>query len=247
MLFRSVKTDGAVIVSIYVNPTQFTPGEDLSKYPRQLRRDTQLCRAAGVDVLFVPADGEMFRQEPGREFSTWVVEEQLSKSMEGRSRPGHFRGVTTVVAKLFNIVGPDVAVFGAKDWQQAAVVGRMARDLNFPLKLIIAPTRREPDGLAMSSRNAYLKGDQRREAVILSRTLAAARHVLRSSTGAVDATRLKKVLTRLIEKQPDARVDYLEFFDPETLVSLGRVGRGAHMALAVFIGKTRLIDNGRLG
>jgi pantoate--beta-alanine ligase len=197
--------------------------------------------------LFVPVDREMFPREKGREFSTWVTEERLSQSMEGRSRPGHFRGVTTVVAKLFNMVGPDVAVFGAKDWQQAAVVRRMVRDLNFPVKLIIAPTRRESDGLAMSSRNAYLKGDQRRQAAILSRTLAAARHVVQASRRPVDGTRLKKVLTRLIEKQPDARVDYLEFFDPETLTALSRVGRGAHAALAVRVGKTRLIDNGRMG
>lgn len=238
---------GRVVVSLYVNPTQFGPQEDLSKYPRSLRRDTQLCRAAGVDVLFIPADREMFPRKSPAPFSTWVTEEALSRPMEGGSRPGHFRGVTTVVAKLFNIVGPDLAVFGAKDWQQAAVVRRMTRDLNFPVKVIIAPTRREADGLAMSSRNAYLKGPLRNQAIILSRALAGARHVIRSSGKSVDAKRLKNVLRRLVEHQPDARVDYIEFFDPETLAPLRKAGRGAHMAMAVFIGRTRLIDNGKLG
>ena len=237
---------GRVVVSLYVNPTQFGPREDLSKYPRDVPRDAKLCRAAGVDVLFVPEDREMFPGKPGPAFSTWVTEEQLSQPMEGRSRPGHFRGVTTVVAKLLHLVGADVAVFGAKDWQQAAVVRRMVRDLNFPVKLLIAPTRREGDGLAMSSRNAHLRGDLRRQAAILSRTIAGARHVVRASRRPVDAARLKNVLTRLIEQQPGARVDYLEFFDPDTLAPLGRVSRGAHLALAVFIGKTRLIDNGRM-
>lgn len=243
---RAVGRKGRVVVSIYVNPTQFGPREDLAKYPRDLRRDAALCRAEGVDVVFAPTDDEMYPREAGGEFSTWVAEEKLSQAMEGRSRPTHFRGVTTVVAKLFNIVRPDVAVFGAKDWQQAAVVRRMIRDLNFPLKLIVAPTLREPDGLAMSSRNAYLKGDLRRQAVILSRAIAGARRVVRESRRPVDAVRLKKVLTRLIEQQPDARVDYIEFFEPDTLVPLTRVRRGAHVALAVFVGKTRLIDNGSL-
>jgi pantoate--beta-alanine ligase len=243
---RAVGRKGRVVVSIFVNPTQFGPREDLAKYPRDLRRDAALCRAAGVDVLFVPADGEMYPREEGAEFSTWVTEEKLSQAMEGRSRPTHFRGVTTVVAKLFNIVRPDVAVFGAKDWQQAAIVRRMIRDLNFPLKLIVAPTRREADGLAMSSRNAYLNGDLRRQAVILSRAIVGARHVVRASRRPVDAVRLKKVLTRLIEQQPDARVDYIEFFEPDTLAPLARVTRGAHLGLAVFVGKTRLIDNGAL-
>src|SRR5688572_2594426 len=148
---------GIVVVSIFVNPTQFAPTEDLARYPRDLARDRQLCREAGTDVLFVPREKEMY---PGG-FSTYVVEEKLSRSMEGASRPTHFRGVTTVVLKLFNIVLPDVAVFGAKDFQQAAVVRRMVRDLDVPVKIVVAPTMRERDGLAMSSRNKYLEGGLR--------------------------------------------------------------------------------------
>src|SRR6185436_3744353 len=210
------------------------------------RRDSKLCRAAGVDVLFVPVDREMFPREKGSEFSTWVTEERLSQSMEGRARPGHFRGVATVVAKLFNIVGPDVAVFGAKDWQQAAVVRRMIRDLNFPIRLIVAPTHREPDGLAMSSRNVYLRGGERDIAVVLSRTIAAARHAVRSTTRPLAVKPFRKLLLRLLAEQSGARVDYLEFFDPDTLEPVDRVTRGSHLALAVRVGKTRLIDNGSL-
>jgi pantoate--beta-alanine ligase len=150
---QAVGKSGRVVVSIFVNPTQFGPREDFQNYPRDPARDRQLCRAAGVDVVFVPGDADMYPPDPADGFSTWVNEERLSREMEGASRPVHFRGVTTVVAKLFNIVLPDVAVFGAKDYQQAAIVQRMVRDLNFPVKLIVAPTCREADGLAMSSRN----------------------------------------------------------------------------------------------
>jgi len=243
---RAAGRGGRVVVSVFVNPAQFGPGEDFAKYPRDLRRDAARCRAAGVDVLFTPTAVQMYPNDPGATFSTWISEETLSQSMEGRSRPGHFRGVTTVVAKLFNIVAPDVAVFGAKDWQQAAIVRRMVRDLNFPLRIIVAPTRREPDGLAMSSRNQYLTGDLRRQAVVMIQTLGQARQRVRASPKPVDADVLKRDLRRFVERQPDARVDYVEFFHPETLVPAARVARGAHMALAVFIGKTRLIDNGRL-
>ncbi len=243
---RAVGRKGRVVVSIFVNPAQFAPHEDLAKYPRNLRRDAALCRAEGVDVLFVPADGEMYPCGAGAEFSTWVWEERLSQAMEGRSRPEHFRGVATVVAKLFNLVRPAVAVFGAKDWQQAAIVRRMIRDLNFPLQLIVAPTRREADGLAMSSRNNYLTTEQRRQAKVLAQALAAARRAVRASRGPVEALRLRKALTRLIEQQPEARVDYIEFFEPDTLAPLARVSRGAHLALAVLVGKTRLIDNASL-
>jgi pantoate--beta-alanine ligase len=166
--------------------------------------------------------------------------------MEGASRPGHFRGVTTVVAKLFNIIQPELAVFGAKDYQQAAVVKRMARDLNFPIKIIVAPTFREADGLAMSSRNKYLRGDLRGQAVALWRAIRAARAARRKSSRPISAAELKSKLKKLIEREPHARLDYLEFFDPATLVPLAKISRGAHMAMAVFIGKTRLIDNARL-
>lgn len=235
---------GHVVVSIYVNPTQFGPTEDLSRYPRDLKRDLQLCRAAGVDVVFTPSDPEMYPGKAEGHYSTYVVEERLSQSMEGAARPTHFRGVTTVVAKLFNIVLPDVAVFGAKDWQQAAIIQRMVADLNFPVQIVVAPTVREPDGLAMSSRNKYLDAEQRPQAVILSRALAQAR--VRVGKGTASARQLKTELAKLIATAPQARLDYVEFFDPQTLAPVAKVSRGAHMALAVFVGKTRLIDNGRL-
>jgi pantoate--beta-alanine ligase len=243
---QAVGKAGRVVVSIYVNPTQFGPREDLKKYPRDLERDRRLCREAGVDVLFVPTDAEMYPPGEGTGFSTWVIEDSLSKVMEGRSRPTHFRGVTTVVAKLFNLVLPDVAVFGAKDWQQAAILQRMARDLNFPVKLIVAPTRREADGLAMSSRNKYLVGDLRTQGLVLWQAIRRAQATVRALRGSVEPDRLKAELKQLIERQPDARVDYIEFFDPVTLQAAGRVGCGTHLALAVFVGKTRLIDNARL-
>lgn len=235
---------GRVVVSIYVNPTQFGPNEDFARYPRDLKRDLQLCRAEGVDVVFAPDDNQMYPGLPDGRFSTFVVEERLSQHMEGASRPGHFKGVTTVVAKLFNIVQPDFAVFGAKDWQQAQVVKRMVSNLNFPVKIIVAPTVREPDGLAMSSRNAYLNPRERAAATILYRAICRARATVKTSP--VDAATLKKVLKKFIHSEPSARVDYIEFFDSHLLEPVRTVTRGTHIALAVFIGTTRLIDNARL-
>src|SRR5258705_48171 len=156
---------------VVVNPMQFGPREDFSRYPRDLARDRRLCRREGVDLVFLPGNDEMYPRGAGRQFSTYVVEEKLSRGMEGASRPGHFRGVTTVVAKLFHIVQPQIAVFGAKDFQQAAIIQRMARDLNFPVKVVVAPTLREPDGLAMSSRNKYLAGPLREQATVLWRAI----------------------------------------------------------------------------
>ncbi|HXG47912.1 MAG TPA: pantoate--beta-alanine ligase, partial [Methylomirabilota bacterium] len=201
---RRVGPRGVVVVSIYVNPTQFGPREDFRRYPRDLKRDAGLCRAAGVDVLFAPRDEEMY---PGglanapdpRAFSTFVEEGRLSRSMEGASRPTHFRGVTTVVAKLFNQVLPEVAVFGAKDWQQAAVITRMVRDLNFPVKLVVAPTSREPDGLALSSRNQYLTPAQRRQATVLWQALRLAAEQVRRSPAGVGVGRLRARVSRLVE------------------------------------------------
>jgi pantoate--beta-alanine ligase len=233
------------VVSIYVNPTQFGPKEDFSKYPRDLERDARLCRTEGVDIVFCPTDEEMYPGKQNGGYSTFVVEEQLSRPMEGASRPTHFPGVTTVVAKLFNIVQPDVAIFGAKDFQQAVVLRRMARDLNFPLKLIVAPTHREPDGLAMSSRNKYLEGELRTQAVAVSQAIERGRAAVRSGRE-IPATQLQAELREFIEKQPAARVDYVEFFDPETLQSVSHPKAGTQVALAVYIGKTRLIDNGTL-
>ncbi len=257
---RRVGKSGKVVVSIYVNPTQFGPKEDLSRYPRDLKRDLTLCRAEAVDAVFAPGDGEMYPQAgssrrddrtaprtgPTNEFSTYVVEENVSQGMEGASRPGHFRGVTTVVAKLFNIVQPSVAVFGAKDFQQAAVVKRMVRDLNVPLKIVVAPTVREPDGVAMSSRNRYLVADLRPQATVLSRSIRMARKAVATAKTSVSASSLNARVQQIIKSAAAARLDYVEFFDSETLSPATRVSRGTHMALAVFIGKTRLIDNSRL-
>ena len=241
---RRVGKNGVVVVSIYVNPTQFGPKEDFSKYPRDLTRDLKLLRVLGVDVVFKPGDEEMYPGEAKGNSSTFVVEEKLSQSMEGASRPTHFRGVTTVVAKLFNLVLPDVAVFGQKDFQQAAIIKRMVADLNFSVRIIVAPTLRERDGLAMSSRNKYLDPEQRAQAVILFHALQAARVAVKNKP--ISAAQLKKDLRASITVAPLARLDYVELFDPETLQPARQVKRGTHMALAVFFGKTRLIDNAKL-
>lgn len=243
---RAVGSRGKVVLSIFVNPTQFAPTEDFSRYPRDWRRDLRLCRREGVDVVFAPSVVEMYPTTACEAFSTYVTEERLSKGMEGASRPTHFRGVTTVVAKLFNIVQPEVAVFGAKDYQQAAVIRRMVRDLNFPLRLIVAPIFREPDGLAMSSRNKYLAGELRRQATVLSRSIQHVRNLLAGSYRPLSASQLKIRIKAFIQHEPAARVDYVEFFEPETLRPVKKVAMGTHMALAVFLGKTRLIDNARL-
>jgi pantoate--beta-alanine ligase len=249
---KIVGKKGKVVVSIYVNPTQFAPTEDLKKYPRGLKSDLKLLRELKVDVVFTPSDNEMYSKKSAREdarptknFSTYVVEEKLSQSMEGASRPTHFRGVTTIVAKLFNIFLPDVAVFGQKDFQQAAIIKQMVRDLNFPVKIIVVPTLRERDGLAMSSRNKYLTGDLRRQATVLWRAIQTARAVVKKSK-IISAAKLKVDLKKLIASEPDAGLDYVEFFEPETLLPISKITCGTQMALAVFIGKTRLIDNARL-
>jgi pantoate--beta-alanine ligase len=239
---QAVGKNGKVVVSIYVNPTQFAPTEDLSKYPRDLKRDLKLLRELNVDVVFTPSDAEMYPNKSENGFSTYVAEEKLSQAMEGASRPTHFRGVTTIVAKLFNIVLPDVAVFGQKDFQQAAVIKHMVTDLNFPIKIIVAPTLRECDGLAMSSRNKYLTGDLRRQATVLWCAIQIAKFAVQKSKSVL-ATDLKSDLKKLVEIEPDAKLDYVEFFNPETLQPVTQVKRGTHMALAVFVGKTRLIDN----
>jgi pantoate--beta-alanine ligase len=235
---------GKVVVSIYVNPIQFGPKEDFSKYPRDLKRDLKLCRVAGVDTVFCPTDAQMYPGKAEGRYSTYVVEERLSQGMEGESRPTHFRGVTTVVAKLLNIARPDAAVFGAKDWQQAAIIQRMVSDLNFPVKILVAPTVREHDGLALSSRNKYLDAAQRVQATVLRRAISHAQAAVKRK--AVSTKRLKVDLEKFIATAPLARLDYVEFFDPETLEPVKLVKRGAHMALAVFFDRTRLIDNGRL-
>ena len=241
---REAGRQGVVIVSIYVNPTQFGPKEDFDCYPRDLKADAALCRSAGVDMVFAPSDQAMYPGAGRERFETYVVAAHLSQLMEGQSRPTHFQGVTTVVAKLFNLVRPAAAVFGAKDWQQAAILKRMVSDLNFPVKMIVAPTLRERDGLALSSRNRYLSPPQRGQATVLWRSIRHARK--RVWRTVVSAARLRSEVQQLVREQPEARLDYVEFFAGETLVPVKTVRRGTHMALAVFVGQTRLIDNGRL-
>jgi pantoate--beta-alanine ligase len=243
---RIVGAQGQVVLTIYVNPTQFAPTEDLSRYPRDFRRDEKLCRDAGVDVIFYPTDEQMYPGRAEGRYSTYVVEENLSRTMEGASRPAHFRGVTTVCAKLFQITLPDVAVFGAKDFQQAALMKRMVRDLNFPMKIVVAPTVRERDGLAMSSRNRYLDAEQRPQATALWQAIRHARAAVKKSKRPLDAEKLRAELCAQIQQRPAARVDYVQFFDAKTFTAARTVTRGTHLALAVFVGKTRLIDNAAL-
>lgn len=227
----------SVVASIFVNPTQFGPTEDLSKYPRDLDRDLSLLEAAGVDLVWTPDNETIY--PPG--FSTWVEVEGLTKPLEGAARPGHFRGVTTVVAKLFNAVQPQAAYFGQKDAQQAAVVRKMTRDLNFPVEIVVCPTVREADGLAMSSRNSYLSPEERKSAVVLFRALTAAREAF--ERGERDAESLRKVMSETLASEPRARTQYVSCADYDTLEELGTVTGKALLSMAVFIGKTRLIDN----
>jgi pantoate--beta-alanine ligase len=225
---------GAVVVSIFVNPTQFGPSEDFSRYPRTFAKDSRLCRSAGVDLIFHPAPGEMYPDA----YSTYVNEERISLPLCGKSRPGHFRGVCTIVLKLFNIVAPQIAVFGQKDYQQVAVLRRMVRDLNVPVRIVAAPTVREPDGLALSSRNAYLTPEARAQAPVIRRALLLAR----DSHSARPAA-LEKLIRREIETAPLAKIDYLEILDANTLETPGPATRELVIACAVYFGGTRLIDN----
>ncbi len=233
-------TEGEVAVSIFVNPLQFEPGSDFEKYPRQIEWDEQLCRDAGVNMLFRPNVHEMYAPDS----SAHVDETELSRRFEGASRPGHFRGVCTVVAKLFNLLQPAAAVFGEKDYQQLAVIRRMVRDLNFPSEIIAVPTVRESDGLALSSRNQYLDADERRDAAVLHRALTQAKEQV--SGGKTLVAELIESADELIRSAKSARVDYISVADGETLEPLEVVVPNARMLLAVWIGKTRLIDNAPL-
>jgi pantoate--beta-alanine ligase len=226
-----------VITSIFVNPKQFGRHEDFGKYPRTLEEDSRKLASAGVAGLFLPEAGEMY--PPG--FATYVHVEGLSERLEGRSRPGHFRGVTTVVLKLLEIVRPDYAYFGRKDAQQARLISVMARDLNLDAQIVLGPIVRESDGLAMSSRNVYLSLQERAAAAVLCRALAAAREEL--SRGVRDALEVQNTLRRILGGEPLARVDYAEVVDAETFEPVVRVNRATYLLLAVYFGKTRLIDN----
>jgi len=228
---------GAVIVSIFVNPTQFGPKEDLGRYPRPWEADRAKCARLGVAAIFRPEPGEMYADDR----STWVNEEAVSQGLCGASRPGHFRGVATVVLKLFNIVDADAAVFGRKDLQQCRVIARMVRDLDVPIRLVWGETVREADGLALSSRNVYLSEEERRQAPALRRGLLAARAAFRK--GEERAARLRAIVAREITSQPLATVDYIEVVDGSSLAPVKRARRGDAIALAVWFGKTRLIDN----
>jgi len=226
-----------IVVSIFVNPTQFGPHEDFSRYPRPFENDRALCEAEGVDVLFHPSPETMYAQDR----STWVDDSALSTGLCGASRPGHFKGVLTVVAKLFNLVLPDVSIFGQKDAQQARLIQRMVRDLNFPLEIILAPILREPDGLAMSSRNIYLSATERKDALCLVQALCLARDRYRN--GERTAAPIIAGLRRHLSETSSAAVDYVALVDDVTLQPVERLDAPALIALAVRIGKTRLIDN----
>ena len=234
---ESVGKDGEVAVSIFVNPLQFEPGSDYERYPRPEKADEDFCRNAGVDLLFRPSANEVYTTDR----STFVEETSLSRTLEGKSRPGHFRGVCTVVAKLFSILVPDAAVFGEKDFQQLAIVRRMVRDLNFNIDIIAVPTVRDEDGLACSSRNRYLNGEEREQAAVLYKALQAAANAKRKSADDIVA-----LVQRVINKAPLARIDYAELVDAETLQPVEMAGYNSVLVLAVFFGKTRLIDNMRL-
>ena len=226
-----------VVVSIFVNPTQFAPTEDFQSYPRDLEGDMKICAESGVDVVFAPTAGEMY----ARANVTWVDVEKLTQNLCGRSRPAHFRGVTTVCAKLFNIVSPNVAFFGQKDAQQAIIIKRMVSDLNMPLQIAVCPTVREPDGLALSSRNQYLSAQERKDAALLSAALSECEKLV--AAGRRNCKALIESMHKIISRSSKAQIEYISIVDPETLADLNVIEGAALVALAVKIGSTRLIDN----
>jgi pantoate--beta-alanine ligase len=237
-LVRAAKAQcNLVVASIFVNPLQFGPNEDLARYPRNFERDRELFMQEGVDIVFAPSVGEMYPAGA----VTYVAVESLSGKLCGRSRPGHFRGVTTVVSKLFNIVEPDRAFFGQKDAAQSAIIRRMVRDLNIPVQIVVCPIVREPDGLAMSSRNGYLDVQQRKSALLLYRALMAVQE--RFDQGERNLHALIDTGKRTFTHDPSVRLDYFEIVDPETLEPVHDLSRGGLVAAAAFLGSTRLIDN----
>lgn len=237
-LVRRAKRDNPfAVVSIFVNPAQFGPKEDFTAYPRDIPRDVAMLETVGTDILFMPAPREIY--PPG--FSSWVDVEKVTDRLEGAARPGHFRGVATVCNKLFNIVEPDKAYFGQKDAQQCVVIKRMVDDLNMNLEIVIVPTVRESDGLAMSSRNTYLKPDERRAAVVLSRSLELARKLW--ADGERNAGKIRQAMTNLIDQEPLAKIDYVSIADAGTLDELSVITPPALVSLVVKIGKPRLLDN----
>lgn len=236
LMEKAVSENDRVVVSIFVNPMQFGPSEDLESYPRDLEKDAALCEASGVELIFHPEPNEMYHPD----FSSFVDMHGLTESLCGKSRPAHFRGVCTVVTKLFNIVQPDRAYFGQKDAQQLAVIQQMVRDLNMDVTVIGCPIIREADGLAKSSRNSYLSADERKAALVLSRS-PFAKQLL--ANGERDAAKIRSAISETIQAEPMAKIDYVKLVDARTLQQVDRVERPALVALAVYIGKTRLIDN----
>lgn len=238
MLVRRAKAENeTAVASIFVNPTQFGPKEDFARYPRDPERDLSLLEREGTDLVFMPEAEEMYPQA----FATWVDVEKVTERLEGSTRPGHFRGVATVVAKLCNIVEPTAAYFGEKDAQQVVVIKRMIADLNLNLNVVVVPTHRELDGLAMSSRNVYLNTQERQAALILWKSLSLARQLWSDQERRPE--RIKQQMAALIQKEPLARIDYISMADPETLEELAEIRHTALVSLAVYVGNTRLIDN----
>src|SRR5688572_2479630 len=240
LLEEGRRRSDVLVLSIFVNPTQFGPSEDLARYPRDLDGDLDKARGAGCDFAFVPEPAAMYPDGPAAHQS-WIEVAELSKGLCGDKRPGHFRGVATVVGKLFHIVKPHLALFGQKDYQQLAVIRRMVRDLDFDVEIVGMPIVREPDGLALSSRNAYLAPDERRQALVLSHALGRAEAMVRA--GERDPRRLEAAAAEVIGHAPAARIDYVELRDADSLAPIERLDKPAVLALAVFVGKTRLIDN----
>ena len=236
-LVRAAKGCDAVAVSIFVNPTQFGPTEDLSKYPRQFDRDCQLLEKEGIEILFAPSVDEIYPHHQ----ATWVLAEGLSEKLDGRSRPGHFRGVTTIVAKLFHIIEPDAAFFGQKDAAQLALIRRMVEDLNFRIEIVACPIVRESDGLAMSSRNAYLNREERGRALVLQRSLQQVQQEFQK--GERIAARLIATAKNVLAREPQVVLDYFEIVDPDTLDPVERISQKTLVAVAAYAGSTRLIDN----
>ena len=237
LIEAAVKNCDFVVVSIFVNPTQFGPGEDFEKYPRPLDADLKICRKAGVDVVFVPTPEQMYPAEN----VIWVNVEKLTEPLCGRFRPGHFRGVTTVCAKLFNIVAPDVAFFGQKDAQQAVVIKRMVADLNMPLKIVICPTVREPNGLAVSSRNKYLTEEQKKDAAYIYKSLQKCEEMIEAGT--TDTETIIAEMRKILSQAPSMEIEYISIVDAETLQNLDKIIGKVLVAVAVRTGPTRLIDN----
>jgi pantoate--beta-alanine ligase len=237
LIETAVKTCDFVVVSIFVNPTQFGPGEDFEKYPRPLEADLEICKKAGVHAVFAPTPKQMY---PGENL-TWVNVEKITEPLCGRSRPGHFRGVATVCAKLFNIVTPDTAFFGQKDAQQAIVIRRMVADLNMPLEIVVCPTVREPDGLAVSSRNQYLDKRQRQNATYIYKSLIKCQEIVRA--GKMDTREIIAEMQKVLQQKPSIEIEYISIVDSESLEVIDRIIGKALVAIAVKIGPARLIDN----